>query len=148
MVAGLLFSSDQKQVALILKNRPAWQAGRLNGIEGKIEAGESPLKAMRREFAEKTGWTGDIPWKHFCSMGGDGWLVVWFKAFDSSDAIVLRKVTDEKPHWFNIGEVISNDIPEGDVIPNVRWLVQMALDMDNPKGYINYEKPSTLTFTS
>ena len=43
------------QVALIKKNRPDWQRGRLNGIGGKIEDGELPSMAMAREFEEETG---------------------------------------------------------------------------------------------
>lgn len=46
---------DLGRVALIEKLKPAWQAGRLNGIGGKIEPGESGLEAMSREFLEETG---------------------------------------------------------------------------------------------
>ena len=37
-VLGFLFSPDCKRVALIIKNRPDWQAGFLNGIGGKIDS--------------------------------------------------------------------------------------------------------------
>ena len=37
-------------VVLTHKNRPAWQAGKLNGVGGKIELLESPVAAMVREF--------------------------------------------------------------------------------------------------
>ncbi len=36
-VAGLMFSKDEKYVALVIKNKPDWQKGLLNGIGGKIE---------------------------------------------------------------------------------------------------------------
>lgn len=55
-VLGIMFSEDEKKVLTIWKNRPSWQAGKLNGIGGKIEAGESPLEAMHREFIEETGF--------------------------------------------------------------------------------------------
>ena len=35
-VCGLLFSVDRTRVLLIRKRRPAWQAGRLNGVGGKV----------------------------------------------------------------------------------------------------------------
>ena len=54
-VAGFLFSPDRSRVLLIRKNRPAWQAGKLNGLGGKIEPGETPPQAMRREFREEQG---------------------------------------------------------------------------------------------
>lgn len=53
-VVGFLFSEDESRVLLVLKNRPAWQEGKLNGVGGKIEAGETPLQAMEREFKEET----------------------------------------------------------------------------------------------
>jgi len=54
-VVGFAFDHDFSHVLLIWKNRPLWQAGKLNGIGGKIEPGELPLNAMIREFAEETG---------------------------------------------------------------------------------------------
>ncbi len=50
-----MLSPDYKQVALITKNKPSWQANKLNGIGGKIESGETPSEAMAREFEEETG---------------------------------------------------------------------------------------------
>lgn len=42
-------------MVMIKKERPAWQAGLLNGVGGKIEPGETPFEAMVREFQEETG---------------------------------------------------------------------------------------------
>ena len=42
-------------MALIQKKRPAWQAGKLNGIGGKVETTEDSTSAMVREFREETG---------------------------------------------------------------------------------------------
>lgn len=53
-VLGFAFD-DLGRVALITKKRPHWQNGLLNGIGGKIQSGESPFKAMVREFYEETG---------------------------------------------------------------------------------------------
>lgn len=55
-VLGFMFNEDESKVLLVHKNRPTWQAGKLNGIGGKIEAGETPLQAMEREFMEETGF--------------------------------------------------------------------------------------------
>ena len=57
-VVGFLFDEDARRyhktghgnVVLIEKNRPAWQAGRLNGVGGHIEIGETPDEAISREF--------------------------------------------------------------------------------------------------
>lgn len=55
-VLGFVFNHDASKVLLIQKNRPAWQAGKFNGLGGKIEGQESPLLAMVREFREETGF--------------------------------------------------------------------------------------------
>lgn len=52
-VLGFLFSRDFTRVVLIKKNRPSWQADKLNGIGGKVEDSDtSSLAAMIREFRE------------------------------------------------------------------------------------------------
>lgn len=49
------FAFDRRgAVALILKGRPDWQAGKWNGIGGHVEKGEIPSAAMAREFKEET----------------------------------------------------------------------------------------------
>ncbi len=54
---GFLFNPDMSQVVLIRKNRPEWQAGRLNGVGGRLEDGETPLRGMQRKFKEETAWS-------------------------------------------------------------------------------------------
>jgi hypothetical protein len=36
-VCGFMFANDFTEVALIRKNKPEWQRGKLNGIGGKVE---------------------------------------------------------------------------------------------------------------
>lgn len=43
------------EVLLVLKNKPAWQAGKLNLIGGKLDPGETPIQAAVRELREETG---------------------------------------------------------------------------------------------
>ena len=51
-VLGFMFSPDMERILLMRKNRPEFQAGKFNGIGGKIEGTETPLQAMIREFEE------------------------------------------------------------------------------------------------
>lgn len=54
-VCGIALSKDYRDVVMIKKNRPASLAGKLNFPGGKIESGEYPHDAMKREFLEETG---------------------------------------------------------------------------------------------
>src|SRR4051794_18101042 len=98
-VCGFLFSPDRSRVLLIRKRRPAWQAGKLNGVGGKLEPGETPLQAMRREFREEAGI--ELPeWQHVLTLSGAddagsgrGWAGHFFRAF--GDLSCVRATTDE-----------------------------------------------------
>lgn len=54
---SVLFPIDmeRKEVALVLKNRPKWQAGMLNGAGGHQKIGESPFGCANREGAQELG---------------------------------------------------------------------------------------------
>lgn len=82
-VLGFLMSRDRRRVALIKKKRPEWMAGKLNGIGGTVEDGESAAEAMSREFREETGVT--IPpygWEPVGVMLMDSVEVQIYRAFD------------------------------------------------------------------
>ena len=67
-VLALLFTPDRRQVVLMRKTRPAWQAGRVNALGGKLLPGESPSAAARREVREEAGvdvaeWDEVLVWE-------------------------------------------------------------------------------------
>ncbi|MDQ2768765.1 MAG: NUDIX domain-containing protein [Gemmatimonadota bacterium] len=67
-VLALLYSIDGRQVVLMRRTRPAWQAGRVNALGGGIVDGESPASAARREVREECGvdvkeWTEVLVWE-------------------------------------------------------------------------------------
>ena len=111
-----------QRVALVKKNRPEWQAGKFNGIGGKIELGEAPAYAMAREFEEETGCvTKPEDWFKFCTLMGDGFKVYFYYTFGNHR--LLRSVTDE--------EIVSIPVPEitvDNAIPNLLYLIPMALN--------------------
>ena len=121
-VCGLFFHPDRTRVLLIRKRRPAWQAGHLNGVGGKVEPGETVRQAMRREFREEAGL--DIPdWREVVVLAGPDWRGHFFRAF--GDVGAARARTDEAL------EVHPAAPLPPDVIPNLRWIVPLALD-DEP----------------
>lgn len=129
MVLGFMFSTDRSEVALIRKNRPAWQEGKWNGIGGKVEKGEVPLHAMRREFREETGVT-HAQWEQFGHLvfhpgptQPDGVSIYLYRAVSEAvDRQELKTVTDEKVEIFRVDELPYHKIP------NLDYLVPMALD--------------------
>lgn len=127
---GFAFSEDRSKLALILKDRPAWQAGHLNGIGGKIEAGENPLEAHIREFKEETGvTTKESDWEHFVTYTLDKAIIHFYKGFmNISGAKQQEGETEEIVH------VEVSNLPSLKTIPNLQWLIPMALDIANPSA--------------
>lgn len=91
-VVGFAFSSDQSQVILIQKHKPSWQKGRLNGLGGKIEPGESSLQAMIREFNEEAGV--HIPnWTEYATISKPrSHRIHFFKTFTDISQIKLKEI--------------------------------------------------------
>jgi 8-oxo-dGTP diphosphatase len=130
-VAGFLFDEQRQAVVLIQKNKPEEQAGKWNGVGGKIEEGELPTDAMRREFEEETGV--DIPlasWQGFTTLtDGKTWAVHFYRAFAPYDTVFsVRTVTDEVVQTFWLHSLPTN------LMVNVKWLVHMALSMDSERA--------------
>lgn len=127
-VAGFLISGDSSQVALIKKARPAWQAGRLNAIGGKIEAGEKPLFAMHREFEEETGL--DIPsdsWENFACISGPEWKCFFYRAW--GDPNQCRTVDESEPIVVLPVSAVKL-MPRHITISNIPWLLSLALNTE------------------
>jgi 8-oxo-dGTP diphosphatase len=122
---GFMFDVNTGHVALICKNRPAWQAGKLNGIGGHVELGERPEVCQAREFQEETGvLTSPDDWHLYCTLqgtsnGGKTYRVYCYWAM--GDLTLLHTVTDE--------QVVTLDPRFYDhelVLDNVTWLIPMA----------------------
>ena len=127
-VVGFCFNSDKTQVALILKNHPAWQAGKLNGIGGKIEVGEIPIFAMIREFEEEAGiHTTMMHWIPFCNINGIHFDLHCYACFDDEVFDNIKAITSEEIVKWHIDNL---SLGPSRLIPNVSWLIGMCLDPD------------------
>lgn len=127
--AGFLLDG-QGRVVLVRKNRPRWQAGRLNAVGGHVEDGETPVEAQRREFREETGV--DVPepdWHHFAtvswgavSQDSEPGEVQFFRCFRPAlELYDCRTVEDEQ-----VGVYFTSDLHKMNVMPNLKWLVPLA----------------------
>ena len=128
MVVGFMFDAEGKRVALIRKTKPAWQAGLLNGVGGKIEKGESESTAMVREFCEETGYqTYDGFWESVCILKGPGradgykWeLHVYAATIGNGEFSKIKTTEEEEVVIVSVGDV--NPLRE-DLIDNLPWLI-------------------------
>lgn len=129
-VAGFMFDLSTGEVALIRKSKPAWQAGKLNAIGGKIELGETAVAAMVREFHEEAGHlTMEESWRHYAELTGPGWHVQFFAT--TGDVLSLESPEKEKVEVHAITNVLNGSLA---VIGNISWLLPMAIDALNGSG--------------
>lgn len=136
-VLGFLFNRNRNCVVLIKKTKPAWQAGLLNGVGGKIEPGEDARQAMIREFREETGVdTTKTDWSQFAELNNNNFIVYCYVAYDEIAYHAAKNVEVEEIHKIRFHYL--NAIP---CVSNVYWLIYMAIDhMDNRSSNGFYAK--------
>jgi len=122
-VAGFLIDPGSDQVLLVRKERPAWQAGKLNGIGGHIEPGETPAQAMRREFTEETGLDVDN-FEYFAYLSFPAGAV-WFFRASAPEAVLGAAITatDESIETWFLADLACG---AGPTLPNLSWLLPLA----------------------
>jgi len=107
-------------VALITKNRPDWQAGKMNGIGGHIEKGENPQEAMVREFEEETRVKFE-DWDYKIRYEGEDFVLHIFSGF-STDNWKIQTKTDEDVSIEDLALLPDN------IIYNLNWMIPLLLD--------------------
>lgn len=121
-VLGFAFTAAG--VLLIQKQRPEWQAGRYNGIGGKVEEGEAIAQAMVREFKEEAGVsTAPGQWECLGHLYRPGqWFVyVYMTQLTAEQAAQVCSMTGETVRVFAL-----EDIGDPSVIENVPVMVSLA----------------------
>jgi 8-oxo-dGTP diphosphatase len=125
-VLGVIYDINRGYVLLIEKSKPDWQAGKLNGVGGKIEPGETPLEAMVRETDEETGLTV-TEWRHYATLRFNGHDRVFvYDANHSFNNVRWARLPGEEK-LFIVG---TDRIRRGYsyALPNLAWLVSMGFD--------------------
>lgn len=125
-VVGFMFDPYYQRVACIRKNKPTWQAGKLNGIGGKIEDGESPKTAMRREFNEEAGFDCS-DWRHYARLHGtnnDGGSFELHCFWSQTERLGFTSQETEKIEIISVAHIAQRV----DTIGNLPWLITMARD--------------------
>jgi 8-oxo-dGTP diphosphatase len=135
-VVGFAFDT-QKRVALIRKTHPEWQAGKYNGVGGKVTdqdisrltASATGIQcAMAREFEEEAGLL-ILPerWKHYHTETWPNGNVVNFLATGLYPGEWVESKTEEMVemrHWFD--EKYFTFVQKEDFVYNLNYLIPMA----------------------
>jgi 8-oxo-dGTP pyrophosphatase MutT (NUDIX family) len=126
-VMGFCFGIDMKEVVMIKKNRPTWQAGLWNGVGGHVEEGEDSGEAMKREFEQETGVAAarQGPWRLVSTIGNENYQVEVFAS--ASNAIFeVSTITDEEVSLWSVSGLLESTEA---TVYNVPWLMLMAREM-------------------
>jgi 8-oxo-dGTP diphosphatase len=122
-VVGFMFDEQMKNVLLIVKDHPEWQAGKLNGIGGHIETGETPVEAMVREFYEEAGvMTEYAGWVHVLTLQFEYATVDFFAARSTAHYVMAETKTSEPITRWRI-----DNITTAKVIENIPALIELSV---------------------
>ena len=135
-VLGLAFSENGKDVLLIQKTKPEWQAGKLNGIGGKVEPYEAFCHAITREFLEETELHTTVDqWDYIGKLKGTDWnggtFVVAVYTLFHDNVYLFKSPTEEQ-----VSLIPVESLYRYRRIPNLDWLVPMALNHHAEKTQI------------
>lgn len=126
-VVGFLIDVNWN-VVLIRKNKPDWQAGKLNGVGGKIEDTDVDVhSAMEREFEEEAGVIFR-EWNLLTKVVDEsvGYELYVFRGFvDDVKEIPVKSMTSEIIEVHNIMNLYDQDI-----LPSAMWMIHMCMDHD------------------
>ena len=135
MEATLLYVVRGDEILLIHKKR-GLGAGKLNGVGGKIEAGESPLSAAVREFEEEL-LTRPVDPKKFGEIVFDvvEEEAIRIHVFRSNDLVGEPKETVEaRPEWTPV-----RDIPYDRMWEDDRYWLPLLLDNRRFEVYASFD---------
>lgn len=135
-VLGFAFDREMERVLLIEKTKPAWQAGKLNGIGGKVESYDSSYEdAICREFQEEAGlFIHPEEWKRYATLQGEGFTVaVFFTKIHLQTMRRARSMTEEEVGMYSTRVGLRSL----GAISNVPALIELAVDPDVQSGRLS-----------
>jgi 8-oxo-dGTP pyrophosphatase MutT (NUDIX family) len=108
---------------LILKNKPAWQNGKLNLPGGQVEEGESPVQAIVRELEEEAGFHPIFPPRELGLLQDASNCIHCFRS------VIYKEDSEPKPRegeteqalWMKWHEALND--PR--LIPNLRVIIPL-----------------------
>jgi 8-oxo-dGTP diphosphatase len=125
---GIVFSPDFKQVALIRKQRPDWQKGKINFPGGTCQGEEKPEANIVRKFAAETGMKIDRTHWHRIGIlvNAENYTCDIFAAVHIAGIhgpLNAPGTPDaEIPAWYDVDALPDN------VLSNLHWLVPFGIN--------------------
>lgn len=118
-------ASSKGSVLFVLKNRPVWQAGRLNLPGGKIEPNETPAEAAVRELKEETGYQPIVDCIEVMGQIQGPWGIVHCVKIPVNDNLPIQPDPEETEifAWLDWVEVRNHKI----LIPNLRTIIPLMM---------------------
>lgn len=125
-VVGFLFNKAGSRVAMVQKNRPAWQAGKLNGCGGLIKDGESAGAAMVRECQEEMGAKTRVgDWRLVAVQQFPIGSCHYFSLFDDGAFQQAKTLTDEPVIYVHTDTLAGRNL-----VANANYLIPLCLHAD------------------
>lgn len=120
---GFIFNTDHSKVLLIHKTKPAWQKGKLNGLGGKLEEGETIQQCIAREVAEESGLKiSRTEWVHVGKLHGNDFRVDILTTIFPGTLSEAQTVEDQEVQWCEV-----QDLPQN-IMSNLSWLIPFCID--------------------
>lgn len=120
---GFVFDASFEKVLLMHKLKPERQAGKLNGLGGKVEEGEAALDCVAREIFEEAGLKTDpSAWSRIGCLRGDRSTMDVFAYVHRGALSEASSQEAETVYWVDVRTLSEN------VMENLRWLIPMAVD--------------------
>ena len=113
---------DFSQILVVLKDRPAWQRGKVNIIGGKIEKDESPQDAAVRELKEESGLDALTPMRLMGKIEGTwGTVHCFMTSVNQQEDLKPQDGESECVFWTKWDNLRNHEL----LMPNLRVIIPL-----------------------
>lgn len=108
-VVGFVFNENLDKVVLMKRSKNPY-SGLLNGLGGKIEASETALEAMKREWKEETDTSKSLDFRLLTNVVFENGIELFvYSTFIEENSICLPYASDEGfVSWHLIEKILIN----------------------------------------
>lgn len=121
---GIVFDQTLRNVLLMHKTKPDYQAGKLNALGGKIEEGETQAECVSREVLEESGLK-IVPeaWIFIGHVQTKDWVMDVFTHAYSGPMSDAKSLEQERIEWIPVDQLPPN------TIASLPWMILLAIEV-------------------